>query len=269
MTKADVDKIEEKTDVEAVLSDADILASVPPEELKTLEDMIRAGVLYGHKKSRTNPKFRPYINTTRNGIEIIDIPQTLPLIDTAVEFLKEKKREGKDVLVVATQPAFREIGRSFAAALGFSYINKRWIGGLLTNFKIISGRIEFWKTLKSNLAAGRLDKYTKKERVLMQRNADSMSLLFDGLENLKALPAALFIVDTSVKGHSTALREARRLNIPVVAVIDNDDNPEFVDHPIPANDHSRLSVEWILTRLQEGMAKGGEDLKKAQSSDVI
>lgn len=253
----DEQKIEEKNeekaenDVVFAETDAEVLAGLAPERVHAIEEMIRAGVLYGHKKSKTNPRFRPYIHTTRNNIDIIDIPQTLDCVERAAAFLRAFLREGKIVLVVATQPALRELAHGFAQKLQLPFIYDHWIGGLLTNFKVLIGRIEHWKKLKADLAAGRLDKYTKKERVMMQKDIDRMTKMFSGLENLSRLPDALFVIDTAVKGHGTAIREAKRVKIPLVGIIDNDDNPDLVDYPIPANDHARMSVAWILDRIDE------------------
>lgn len=222
-----------------------------PEELGAIGEMMRAGLHYGHRKSKTNPKFRSYIHMTRSGIDIIDLAQTVPALDAAAAFLGDLIRRGGLVLVVATQPAARDAAIQFAKTFGFSYVNDRWVGGLLTNARMISSRIEHFKRTKQSLEQGKFEKYTKKERVMIQREVDRMATLFTGLENLVKAPDALFVIDTTPKGHGTAFREAQRIKAPVVAILDNDDNPERVQYPIPANDHARISIEWLLAALTE------------------
>lgn len=218
-------------------------------DLATLKEMMMAGLMYGHKKSKTHPKFKPYIYMTRNGIEIIDLTQTLPALERSIEFIKSQLKEGGLVLVVASQPAAKEAVKNLAEKFNFSYINERWIGGLLTNFKVISQRIEYFKKIQTDFEKGEFEKYTKKERIMINRNIHRMRKMFTGLENLTKLPAVIFMIDPSLKGHTTAVREAKRMKIPIVAVLDSDDNPELIDYPIPANDHSKMSIEWIINRI--------------------
>ncbi len=224
------------------------------EDLVIYQEMMGKGLMYGHKKSRTNPKFKQYIHTTRNGIEIIDLTMTLQALEVAIEFLKQKIKDNGLILVVATQPAAKEAVENLTKKFNFPHINERWIGGLLTNFKVLSARIEHFKKIQADFEKGAFEKYTKKERVMINKNIYRMRKMFVGLENLVRLPDALFIIDTSVKSHATALKEAKRLGIPVVALIDSDDNPELVQYPIPANDHGKMSIEWIVGRVIDGLS---------------
>lgn len=221
--------------------------------LELVDEMIKAGLIYGHKKSKTNPKFKPYIYITRSGVEIIDVTQTLPAIASAVEFLSGILKNKGSVLIVATQPAAKEATINLAKKFNFSYINDRWVGGLMTNFRVISKRIGYFKKTQEDMAKGEFEKYTKKERVMINRKIEKMKKMFSGLEDLTKLPDLLFIVDFSIKGHNTALREAMRLNIPVMAIIDSDDNPDFADYPIPANDHAKISIDWIVKRIADNL----------------
>jgi len=223
------------------------------ENLQVLREMMKAGLMYGHKKSKTNPKFKPYIHITRNEIEIIDLAQTLSALESAVKFIKQQIKEGKVVLLVASQPAAKEAIENLAKKFNFSYINEKWIGGLLTNFKVISQRIEYFKKVQADFERGEFDKYTKKERVMINRNIYRMKKMFTGLENLTKLPDVIFIIDLSLKGHTTAVREARRMKIPIVAVLDSDDDPDSVNFPIPANDHAKMSIDWIMNRIDQGL----------------
>ncbi len=223
-----------------------------------LREMMEAGVMYGHKKTRTNPKFKSYIYTTRNGIEIIDLPKTLLALDKAVEFLKSLIKENKKVLLVAIQPAAKEAINKLAQEFNFSTVNERWIGGLLTNFKVLSQRIEYFNEIQSNWDKGKFEKYTKKERVMINRNIDRMKKMFIGLENLTRVPDALLIIDTSLKGHTTAIREAIRINIPIIGIIDSDDNPDLINYPIPANDHAKMSIDWLVGRIIDKLKTSNE-----------
>jgi len=219
------------------------------QNLEVFKEMMKAGLMYGHKKSKTNPRFRPYIYTTRNGIEIIDLAQTLPALESAIEFMKQQIKEGKLILLVASQPAAKEAKENLGKKFNFPYINEKWIGGLLTNFKVISQRIEYFKKIQADWEKGEFDKYTKKERIMINRNIHRMKKMFTGLENLTKLPDVIFIIDPSLKGHTTAVREARRMKIPIVAILDSDDDPDLVDFPIPANDHAKISIDWIMNRI--------------------
>ncbi len=227
------------------------ITAAPEADLKVLEEMLAAGIMYGHKKTKTQPRFKQYIHTNRNGIEIIDVAMTLSAIDKAAEFLKKQLKENKTVLLVATQPAAHSVMEELAKKFNLPYVKNRWIGGLLTNFKIISGRLEYFKKIKSEMEKGGFEKHTKKERVMINRNIHRMEGMFSGLEDLTKTPDALFMIDTNLKGHTTALREAKRIKIPLAALIDSDDDPAAVDYPIPANDHAKSSIEWIINRIIE------------------
>jgi len=228
---------------------ADITASPIEADLKLFEEMMTAGIMYGHKKTKTHPKFKQYIHTNHNGIEIIDVAITLSAIDKAAEFIKNQVKENKTILLVATQPAAHSAMEELAKKFNLPYVKNRWIGGLLTNFKVISGRLEYFKKIKNDMEKGEFKKYTKKERVMINRNIHRMEEMFSGLENLTKMPDSLFMIDTNLKGHTTALREARRMKIPLAAIIDSDDDPTLVTYPIPANDHAKSSIEWVIDRI--------------------
>ena len=214
-----------------------------------IKEMAENGVMYGHKKSRTQPRFKSFIFTTRNGIEIIDLPKTLQAIDVAAEFLNKQLAENRTVLVVGTQPASWNAVESLANKFNFSFIKNGWIGGLITNFKIIYQRLEYFRKLQKDMERGELEKYTKKERVVIGRSIDKMKLMFEGLDNFNKIPDAMLVIDASLKNHITAIKEAKLANIPVIAIIDSDDNPDMVEYPIPANDHAKMSIEWVMNNL--------------------
>jgi len=228
--------------------------SASEEDLKIIGEMMAVGLMYGHKKSKTNPKFKRYIFTIRNGIEIIDLAQTSSALELAVEFLKNQINNKGLVLVVASQSAAKEAVENLAEKFNFAHINDRWIGGLLTNFKVLSQRIEYYKKVQSGLEKGEFEKYTKKERLMISRNIQRMEKMFSGLKNLIKLPDAILIIDLSLKGHMAAVREAKRMGIPLVAIIDSDDNPDLIDYPIPANDHAKMSIDWIVNKMVEKLS---------------
>ena len=221
------------------------------QDLQVLEEMIKAALMYGHKKTRTNPKFKPFIFVNRNNVEIIDLNLTLDKLEQAIEFLKNKTKEKATILVVATQPAAREAIEKLTKEFNFSYINSRWIGGLLTNFNILSKRIEYFKKVQADFEKGEFEKYTKKERQKINKNILKMKKLFGGLENLSKKPDVVFIIDPSIKGHRTATREANRIGVPIVAILDSDDDPNLVAYPIPANDHAKISIDWLINKIIE------------------
>ncbi|PIU99110.1 30S ribosomal protein S2 [Candidatus Wolfebacteria bacterium CG03_land_8_20_14_0_80_36_15] len=221
------------------------------QDLQLLEEMIKAALMYGHKKTRTNPKFKPFIFVNRNNVEIIDLNLTLDKLEQAIEFLKNKIKEKATILVVATQPAAREAIEKLTKEFNFSYINSRWIGGLLTNFNILSKRIEYFKKVQADFEKGEFEKYTKKEKQKINKNIFKMKKLFGGLENLSKKPDVVFIIDLSIKGHRTAVREANRIGVPIVAILDSDDDPNLVAYPIPANDHAKISIDWLINKIIE------------------
>lgn len=224
---------------------------ISEDDMAVIKEMAENGVMYGHKKTRSNPKFRQYIFTTRNNIEIIDLAKTLKAIDETAVFLKSQIAENKNVLLVGLQPASWEAVSRFAQKFNFPSVKNGWVGGLITNFKIISQRLEQLRKMKLDKEKGEFEKYTKKEQVMINKEIERMSEMFEGFEQLNKVPDAIFIIDISLKGHLTALREAKIANIPIVAIIDSDDDPELVDYSIPANDHTAKSISWVMEKLIE------------------
>lgn len=239
---------EKKNDVNSSLF---ALQQTPVDE-ETLVEMIKAGVIYGHKKSRKNPKFGEYVFNTRNGIELLDITKTLHAIEIVARFLKKNQTEGKRILLVGTQAAAREGIEKLSAALGgCPFVVDKWIGGLITNFSVLSKRLEYFKRQRKGLAEGEFNKYTKHERLLIEREVSKMENKFKGLENFVGIPDVMFLIDSSIKGHRTALHEARIKKIQLAGIIDNDDDPTNFSYFIPANDHSRSSINWVIDRMIE------------------
>jgi len=214
-----------------------------------LEEAIRAGVIYGHKRSRTNPRMKNYIVANRNEIEILNPEETLQSLKKAIEFLEGLYRQGGLILAVSVKPSAYEAIERLSQELGFPKVVNRWLGGTLTNFSVIKKRLEYYQNLQKLKEEGEFEKYTKKEQLLFERKIEKLSANFDGLINLVRLPDCVFIVDPSE--HKTAVKEAHRCKIPIVAIIDSDDNPDIIDYPIIANDHSKSSIDWLVGKIIE------------------
>lgn len=227
------------------------ISKLSPEEMAAVEEMIDAGVLHGRKHSRLNPKMSKYILNTRRGIDIFDLLQTKSLLEKAIVFLKDLMDKDLPVLVVCTKPAIKDLARDFAGKFNFPYVTERWLGGTLTNFGTISKRVGYLKKLEEDKESGMLEKYTKKERLMMDRNLAKMERLFGGIKNLTELPAALLIID--VADHKIAVSEANRVKIPIIGLINTDGNPELVKYPIPCNDNARPSITWVLDKIEKAI----------------
>lgn len=223
------------------------------EKKALLIEMSKAGIFYGRRKSKTHPRMKQFVYATRNGIEIIDVAQTLDRLDAAAGFLRSVAKEG-NVLVVGVKPSIKVVLENFAKKYKFPFVVERWIGGLLTNFKVIRTRIEYFIKLKEDKESGRLDKYTKKERLNIDRQLEKMEAMFGGVQNMSGLPKALFVVDPAA--HKTAVREALRLGIPIIAIMNTDSDPDAVAYPVPANTNTKASIEWILNYLSKNLESG-------------
>jgi len=237
-------------------------SEISEEKKALLLEMAKAGIFYGRKKTKTHPKMKPFIYATRNGLEIIDVAQTLDLLEEAAEFLSKITKEGH-VLAVGSQPSLKAILGNFAKKHKFPYVTERWIGGTLTNFKIIRARVEHFTKMKNEKETGRLDKYTKKERLEMDREIERMRFMYEGIESMDVLPVALFIIDPVL--HKTAVKEARRASIPIVAIMSTDCDPNEVDYFIPANASSKTSVEWMLNYVSGKLAVSSVDKQETDS----
>ncbi|MDD5430664.1 MAG: 30S ribosomal protein S2 [Candidatus Pacebacteria bacterium] len=230
-------------------------------DLAILEEMMKAGLSGGRGKAKTHPRMKPFIFTTRNGMEVIDLHQTLQFLNNALEFIKEKLTDKKNLLLVGTTPASKAAVEEFAKKHGCAYVTERWLGGILTNYKTLSKRISHFKKLKEGRSSGKFEKYTKKERLDIDREIEKLHTKFSGVENMEKLPEIVFVIDAS--HHMTAVKEAKILKIPVVAMISTDINPEIIDYPIPSNDRSKSAIEWVLGKLEEVIGKIKE--KKIES----
>jgi small subunit ribosomal protein S2 len=217
-------------------------------------EMIDAGVFYGRKKSKTNPKMRQFVMGNRGGIEVINLEKTEESLAHALAFVTEKIRNGASPLFVATEPAAETAVLAMAKKFGMPYVTNRWVGGTVTNFKIISARVEHLKKLRSDLASGALDKYTKKERVEIDREIHRLEELMGGLEAMPKEPDFLIMIDPNL--HTTAVREARIKKIPIVAFANIDADPDLIDYLVPGNDKAKKSIDWFLGKIEKAIEEG-------------
>ena len=224
-----------------------------PEDEELVRQMFEVGLHWGRNRSVTHPKMQPFIFSTKGEIEVIDLAKTLELLRNALLFVTELIRGGKTILLVGTQPAVAKAVGEVADRLGFPYVNERWLGGTLTNFKTILGRIAHWQELEAKINSPEFSEYTKKERLQFQEEVRMLQEKFSGLKPMTSPPGALLIMGTS--RHETALREAKRRDIPVVAVVDTDDDPSAVAWPIPANDNTRAGISLLLEKFAETVEK--------------
>ena len=221
-------------------------AAIGPHQ-EAIRAMMDAGVFYGRKKSRTHPRMRNFILHNRNGIGIINLYKTLEVLEEASKLLTAKSHEGGSVVIVATQPAFNDLVEKFGADHKVAYVCKRWLGGTLTNYQIISKRIEYYRQLKKNWETNAFEKYTKKERVGIERELNRLHEFFSGLDTVNKLPDLMIVIDPTL--HAIAVREARQLKIPVIALTNVDSNPDLLDYPVVGNNKSRESVKWFLDQM--------------------
>lgn len=212
-----------------------------------IEALFNAGVHVGYSKARRHPKMKENIFSTRNNLDIFDLRVTLARLRQAEEFLKALGGAGELILWIGTKPAAAPHIERAAEKTNMPYVSRRWLGGTLTNFKIISDRLSYWSKLEEEAKSGDFEKYLKKERLLKTIELEKISKVFGGIRRLKRLPAAMIVVDPSKE--KSAMSEARIKNIPVIAILNSDCNVAGIGYPIPANDNASLSVGLILEKL--------------------
>jgi small subunit ribosomal protein S2 len=216
-----------------------------------MKSLLEAGVHFGHQTRRWNPKMAEYIFTARNGIYIIDLQKTSKKVDEAHAFIKSIAEEGKTVLFVGTKKQAQDAIREEAERCGMYFVNQRWLGGMLTNFKTIRKRIERLKELERMSTDGTFDALPKKEVSQLRKEMEILERNLGGIKEMKKLPGALFIVDPK-KEHNAVL-EARRLNIPIVGIVDTNCDPDDTDYVIPANDDAIRAVKLIAGAMADGI----------------
>jgi small subunit ribosomal protein S2 len=227
-----------------------------------IKQLLEAGAHFGHKTSRWHPKMAPYIHSKRGDSHIIDLTKTVEELDRALGFLSQVASEGKQVLLVGTKRQSKAIIRQLADDTGMPYVTERWLGGMLTNVATISGRIKHLKDLESRMASGELaNKYNKLEVQRFQEEIEQMNVIYGGIKDLAARPGAVFVAD--MIEDANAVREARKMGLPIVAVVDTNADPSLVTYPIPANDDAIKAIQLIADYVKQAIEAGKSKVKRA------
>lgn len=226
----------------------------------SMKQLLEAGVHFGHQTRRWNPKMAEFIFTERNGIYIIDLQKTVKKVEEAYDFVKSVAAEGKDVLFVGTKKQAQESIESEAIRSNMFFVNQRWLGGMLTNYKTIKKRIERLNTLETMEKDGTFDVLPKKEVIQLKKEMEKLEKNLGGIKNMVNLPGAIFVVDP--RKEKIAIQEAHILGIPVVAIVDTNCDPEEVDYPIPGNDDAIRAVKLLTAKIADAILEGrqGEQL---------
>jgi small subunit ribosomal protein S2 len=214
-----------------------------------IKELLEAGVHFGHQTRRWNPKMKPFIFDARNGIHIIDLSKTLTQLETACDFLTESVRKGGKILMVGTKKQAQQAIKQTARDCGQFHVTERWLGGTLTNYATVKRSIARLKEIEKMEADGSINHYVKQEQSVIRREAARLHKYFDGIRAMDRMPGAVFVVD--IKREHNAVAEARRLKIPVVAIVDTNCDPELVDYPIAGNDDAIRSVRMILATVAQ------------------
>ena len=225
------------------------MSSIP-----TLEQMLKAGMHFGHRTSKWHPKMEPFIFTKRNGVHIIDLVKSRELLAVALDFIKKFAQERKIILFVGTKMQAQKSIKKLSKDAGMPYVVEKWMGGTLTNFLVVKKLIKKYQDLLKDKESGQLDKYTKKERLEFDRDIAKLETKVGGLVNMARLPDAIFIWD--IRKEKTAMVEAKKKNIPIIAICDTNVNPTGINYVIPGNDDATKTIKLILASVSETLAQG-------------
>lgn len=220
----------------------------------TMKELLEAGVHFGHQTRRWNPKMKEYIFGQRNGIYIIDLQKTIKNFKEALQFVRSVAESGKEILFVGTKKQAQDIIRDYATKCESSYVNQRWLGGLLTNFKVIRTSVEKLIEMEEMREDGRWELLSKKDQSRKEKLYRKLQKNLGGLKKLTELPGAVFIIDSSKE--EIAIQEARKMKIPIVAVVDTNGDPEVIDYPIPGNDDAVRAIELFASKIAEAIIEG-------------
>jgi len=231
----------------------------------SLKSLLETGVHFGHRTQKWHPKMKPYIFTERNGIHIIDLQQTVSLLDEAYALVRDTVARGGTVLFLGTKRQAQEAIQKEAERCGMPYVNQRWLGGTLTNWKTIKDQINELKRLEEGAATGKFEMLTKKERLMIDRRVTKLQDRLGGIRNLNKIPDLLFIVD--VRREATAVHEANILGVPVMALVDTNCDPSGVDYVIPSNDDAIRAIKLMTAKIADAAYEGLNMRKDAPASD--
>ena len=232
----------------------------------SMKTLLESGVHFGHQTRRWNPKMRPFIFTERNGIHIIDLQQTVRRLDEATEKVKHLAADGGSLLFVGTKKQAQDSIREEATRAGMPYVNQRWLGGTLTNFQTIQTRIRRLEELEQRKTAGDFERLPKKEVIRLEEQIERLNRLLGGIRSLSRLPDAVFVVDPARE--YIAIAEARRLEIPIIAMVDTNCDPTIVDFPIPANDDAIRAIRLVASRMADAAVEGSQIREAAAEAAV-
>ena len=229
-------------------------------------ELLEAGVHFGHQTQRWNPKMKPYIYGARNGIYVLDLRKTTDLLDAAFDIVREYAAKNKNILFVGTKKQAADVVAEEATRAGAYYINRRWLGGLLTNFETIRARVGKLRELEEFIASGHIEKLPKKEVAQLQRQLAKLSKTLGGIKDMRGLPDLIFVVDQQKE--LIAIQEANKLNIPVICLADTNANPDNVDYLIPGNDDAIRSIKLIASKLADAVLEG-KQLKENKAAETV
>lgn len=229
-------------------------------KMPSMIDMLKAGVHFGHQKSRWHPKMEQYLFGVRNGVHVIDLDKTVVELNKALDYARSMAAKGKTILFVGTKRQARSIIKAAAESCNMPFLTERWIGGLITNFDEFKRRLKKYKGLKEMFATGEIEKYTKKEQVAFKKQVEKMDRYLAGLVSVEHIPDVLYITDLRVE--KTAATEAIRMSVPMIAVCDSNVDPTKVDFPIPANDDAVHAIKLVAELMAEAIKEGNVDFEK-------
>lgn len=226
----------------------------------TLEGLLESGAHFGHQTKRWNPKMEEYIYGSENGVHIFDLTKTKPLLEEALEFLTKSAKEGKTILILGTKKQIKDKVVEIAEAAGVPYVAERWLGGTISNFGQMKKSLKKLEEMKANMASGAYNKYTKKERLLIDREITRLERFFGGVTNLTSIPDVLFVIDT--KHEAGAVYEANAGHVPVIGIVDSNSDPDLITYPIPMNDDASKALEYVLELVKDAILEGKEKMEK-------
>ena len=232
----------------------------------TLKQLLAAGAHFGHLTRRWDPRMKPYIFTEKNGIHIIDIKKTVGMLKAAQDYIASVAAAGEDILFVGTKKQAKEIVKTEALRCNSYYVEERWLGGTLTNFTTIKKSIRHLSDLEKKGTDGTYEKITKKEILMIEREKEKMSKVLSGIKDMKRIPGAIIVVD--IKKEYIAVREATKLGIKVIALVDTNVNPEGIAYPIPANDDASHSIALVVKALADAIIEGGQRFKDKKDAEA-
>ncbi|MBI5787199.1 MAG: 30S ribosomal protein S2 [Candidatus Niyogibacteria bacterium] len=255
----------------ALMSETEVEAEEKEEKTEKvapeIEEMFRAGVHFGYSRSRRHPKMKPYIFGMRNNVEVLDLPRVSEKLAEAEDFLKKLASEKGTLLIVGSKPPAASLVEKAGQELSMPFSARRWPGGMLTNFGVVRKRLDHLEELKSKKASGELAKYTKKEQLVFDEEISGLEQKFAGLISLKKIPNAMLVVDPCEE--KTVVREAKRLGLKSVGIVNVDCDPDNVTYPVPANDSAHSSIEYVLNRLVRAYKSGLAEAENTEAAEAV